>query len=155
MNKIKNFSVGAWITAVSALLTLAALIVYAVNINSQGYFQGASVSGLVAYGCVAAIAMLAAVALGQMKGSTGLELVKGALQIVAPVLLILCLGNLVAARAEGLAFIYMSNADVILEVQTPANLSSASATIANMVCLAVAALGGIVGAFCGMTKKTR
>lgn len=155
MNKIKNFSVGAWITAASALLTLAALIVYAVNINSQGYFQGASVAGLVLYGAIAAIAMLAAVALGQLKGNAALELVKGALQIVAPVLLILCLGNLVAARAEGLAFIYMSNSDVILEVQTPANLSSASTTIANMVCLAVAALGGIVGAFCGMTKKSK
>ena len=67
----------------------------------------------------------------------------------------MCLGNLAAARAEGLGFIYFSNADVILEVQTPANLSSATGTIANMACLGAAALAGMAGAFCGLTKKAK
>ena len=87
--------------------------------------------------------------------ATAVALVQGALQIAAPVLLTLCLANLVAARAEGLGFIYFSNADVILEVQTPANLASATGTIANMVCLAVAMVIGIVGAFCGLRKKEK
>ena len=84
-----------------------------------------------------------------------MELVQGALQIAAPVLLTLCLANLVAARAEGLGFIYFSNADVIKEVQTPANLASATGTIANMVCLAAAMVIGMVGAFCGLRTKEK
>ena len=97
--------------------------------------------------------------LGQVKLSgpafTAMELVTGVLQVCAPVLLTLCLASLAAARAEGLGFIYFSNADVILEVQTPANLASAAGTIANMACLGAAALAGIVGAFCGLRKKER
>lgn len=157
MNVIKKFSVGAWITLVAAVMAVVSVIVYAVNIGSAGYFQNAAVSNLIVFCVLAAAALVVAVILGQVKLSgpagSGLALVQGALQIAAPVLLTLCLANLVAARAEGLGFIYFSNADVILEVQTPANLASATGTIANMVCLAVAAVIGIVGAFCGLRKK--
>ncbi len=82
-----------------------------------------------------------------------MEILSGVLCIAAPALLTLCLINLIAARAEGLGFIYFSNADVLLEVQTPENLSSATGTIANMVCLAMAVLFGMVSAFFGMKKK--
>lgn len=159
MNVIKKFSVGAWITLAAAVLSIVSIIVYSVNVNSAGYFQNAAVSNLILLCVLAALALAAAVALGQVKlsgpASTAVELVTGALQIVAPVLLMLCLGNLVAARAEGLGFIFFSNSDVILEVQTPDNMASATGTIANMVCLGVAMLVGIVGAFCGMRKKEK
>lgn len=157
MNVIKKFSVGAWITLAAAALALVSVVVYAVNIGSAGYFQNAAVSNMIPLCALSAAALAAAVALGQLKlsgaASTAMELVTGALQICAPVLLILCLANLAAARAEGLGFIYFSNADVILEVQTPANLSSATGTIANMACLGAAALAGMAGAFCGLRKK--
>lgn len=157
MNVIKKFSVGAWITLAAAVLAIVSVIVYTVNIGSAGYFQNAAVSNLVVFCILAAAALVLAVVLGQVKlsGPAGslVELVQGALQIAAPVLLTLCLANLVAARAEGLGFIYFSNADVILEVQTPANLSSATGTIANMACLGVAMVTGIVGAFCTLRKK--
>lgn len=159
MNAVKKFSVGAWITLVAAVLAIVSVIVYTVNIGSDGYFQNAAVSNLILFCVLAALALVAAVALGQLKLSgpagTAVELVQGALQIVAPVLLMLCLANLVAARAEGLGFIFFSNSDVILEVQTPANMASANGTIANMVCLGVAAVVGMVGAFCGMRKKEK
>lgn len=159
MNAIKKFSVGAWITLAAAVLALVSVIVYTVNIGSAGYFQNAAVSNLTVFCVLAAIALAAAVALGQLKlsgpAAALVELVQGALQIAAPVLLTLCLANLVAARAEGLGFIFLSNADVILEVQTPANMASATGTIANMACLGVAAVIGIVGAFCGLRKKER
>ena len=45
------------------------------------------------------------------------------------------------------------NADVLLEVQTPANLSSATGTIANMVLLGVAALVSMVAAFFRTARK--
>lgn len=159
MNVIKKFSVGAWITLAAAVMAVVSVIVYAMNIGSAGYFQNAAVSNLIVFCVLAAAALVIAVALGQVKLSgpagSGLALVQGALQIAAPVLLTLCLANLVAARAEGLGFIYFSNADVILEVQTPDNLASATGTIANMVCLAVAAVIGIAGAFCTLRKKER
>ena len=159
MNIIKKFSAGAWITLAAAVMALASVAVYAVNIGSAGYFQNAAVSNLVPLCLLAAAALLAAVALGQLElpGSarTAMELVTGALQICAPVLLTLCLANLAAARAEGLGFIYFSNADVILEVQTPANLASATGTIANLACLAAAMAIGLAGAFCTLRKKER
>lgn len=159
MNVIKKFSVGAWITLAAAVLAIVSIIVYTVNIGSDGYFQNATVSNLIPFCVLAVVALVVAVALGQLKlpapAATVMELVTGALQVAAPVLLTLCLGNLVAARAEGLGFIFFSNADVILEVQTPANMASANGTIANMVCLGVAAVIGIVGAFCSMRKKEK
>lgn len=154
---MKKLSVGAWIALVTAVATLVSVIVYNVNISSEGYFQNAAVTNMTLF-CILVIVMVAAaIALGQLKltgtGAAVVELVTGALQILVPVVLTLCLVNLVAARAEGLGFIYFSNADVILEVQTPANLSSATGTIANMICLGVAAVAGIVGAFCSIRKK--
>lgn len=157
MNIVKKLSVGGWIALVTAVLALISVIVYGVNVSSEGYFQNASVTNLVLFCVIAIILLVAAAALGvvEVKGSaaTAVELASGLMQIVAPVLLTFCLVNLVAARAQGLGFIYFSNADVILEVQTPANLSSATGTIVNMVCLGVAALAGLVGAFCNTKKK--
>mgnify|MGYP001031491361 FL=1 len=159
MNVIKKFSVGAWITLVAAVTALVSVIVYTVNINSAGYFQNAAVSNLAVFCVLAVVALVAAIVLGQVKlsgpAASAVALVQGALQIAAPVLLTLCLANLVAARAEGLGFIYFSNADVIKEVQTPANLASATGTIANMTCLAAAMAIGLVGAFCTLRKKER
>lgn len=157
MNAVKKLSVGAWITLAAAVLGVVSVIVYTVNIGSAGYFQNAAVSNLVPFCALAVAALVCAVLLGQIKlpgpASTVMELVVGVLQLCAPVLFTLCLINLIAARAEGLGFIYFSNADVILEVQTPANLSSATGSIANMVCLGVATLAGLVGAFCNTRKK--
>ncbi|MDE6589746.1 MAG: hypothetical protein K2K53_05260 [Oscillospiraceae bacterium] len=157
MNIVKKFSIGAWIALVTAVLALVSVIVYTVNISGAGYFQNASVGNMTVFCLLAVVMLAAAIALGQVKldgtAATAVDLVSGVLQIAAPVLLVLCLANLVAARAEGLGFIYFSNADVILEVQTPANLASATGTIANMVCLGVAAVAGMVGAFFNLRKK--
>ncbi|MCM1441831.1 MAG: hypothetical protein NC131_21860 [Roseburia sp.] len=158
MNIVKKLSVGAWIALVTAVLALVSVIVYTVNINGEGYFQNASVTNLVLFCIIAIVLLAAAVVLGQleMKGSAAIavELVSGVCQLAAPVLLAFCLVNLIAARAEGLGFIYFSNADVILEVQTPANMASATGAIANMACLGVATVAGMVGAFCNTGKKS-
>lgn len=157
MSLVKKQSAGVWVALVSAVLALASVIVYAVNIGSAGYFKNASVTNLIVYSVLAIVLLLAVIALAQLRltgsAATVLNLVSGAMQIAVPVLLTLCLANLIAARAEGLGFIYFSNADVILEVQTPENLSSATGSIANMVCLAVAAVSGMVAAFFNLKKK--
>lgn len=154
---IKKVSVGGWISVVTAILAIVSAIVYGVNVSSEGYFQNASVTNLVLFTILTAVMLLAAVVLSQLDltgaAAVGRDVVTGAMQIVAPVLLAFCLVNLVSARVQGLGFIYFSNPDVILEVQTPANMASASGAIANMVCLGVAAIAGVVAAFCNTRKK--
>ncbi len=154
---IKKISVGGWIACAAALLTLVSLIVYSSNVGGEGYFHNASVSNLVLWGVLALLMLVCAVVLKQLNlrggAATAVDLVSGALQIGAPVLLALALINLIAARAEGLGFIYFSNADVALEVQTPANLASASGAIASMVCFGAALIVALVAAFCTLRKK--
>lgn len=156
---IKKQTVGIWFNILAAVITLVSVIVYSVNISGKGYFHDASVNGLIAY-CVIAVIMLAAVvALAQIKlsgtAATALEVVSGILRIAVPVLLTLCLVNLISARAEGLGFIYFSNADVLQEVQTPENLSSATGTIASMVCLGISAVLAMAAAFFRLHKKDK
>lgn len=154
---IKKQSVGIWFNIIVAVLTIVSVIVYGVNISGDGYFQNASVGNLVAYCVIAVIMLVAVIVLAQPKftGTAALvtEIISGLLRIAIPVLLMLCLVNLISARAEGLGFIYFSNADVLQEVQTPANMSSATGTIANMICLGVAAVFAMIAAFFTLRKK--
>lgn len=154
---LKKISVGGYIACAAAVLTLISLIVYSVNIGSEGYFKNASVTNLMLWTILALVMLVCAIVLRLPDlsdgAATAVELISGVLQIGAPVLLALALINLVAARVEGLGFIYFSNADVILEVQTPANLASASGAIASMVCFGAALLAALVAAFCNLRKK--
>lgn len=154
---IKKQSAGVWVNLIAAILAVASLIVYGVNISSEGYFQNATVSSMMNYGIPAIILLVLVIVLAQLKLTGGaaaaVEIISGAMRIAVPVLLTLCLINLISARAEGLGYIYFSNADVTLEVQTPENLSSATGTIANMICLAVSAVVAMAAAFFRLTKK--
>jgi len=151
---LKKISVGGWITCAAALLTLVSLIVYAANISGAGYFQGASVTNLVLFAVLAIVLFLAAIAVRLfMKDGPAADLISGCMQIAAPVLIAAAAIALIAARVEGLGFIYFSNADVALEVQTPANLASAGMSITSMVLFGVSMLAGIVAAFFGLKKK--
>ena len=154
---IKKQSAGVWVNLIAAILAVASLIVYGVNISSEGYFQNATVSSMMNYGIPAIILLVLVIVLAQLKLTGGaaaaVVIISGAMRIAVPVLLTLCLINLIAARAEGLGYIYFSNADVTLEVQTPENLSSATGTIANMICLAVSAVVAMAAAFFRLTKK--
>lgn len=154
---IKKQSAGVWVNLIAAILAVVSLIVYGVNISSAGYFQNASVSSMLPYGILAVVLLVLVIVLAQLKltggAATAVEILSGVMRIAVPVLLTLCLINLIAARAEGLGFIYFSNADVILEVQTPENLSSATGTITNMICLAVSAVAAMAAAFFRLTRK--
>lgn len=154
---MKKLTVGMCFAAVTAVLAIASLLVYNWNVGAAGYFQNAQVANLVMFCALAAVAMVVAIVLANVSVSgpadTAISLIVGALQIVAPALLALCLINLIAGRAEGLGFIYFSNADVIVEVQTPENLASATGSIANMICLGVSTVVGIVTAFFNIKKS--
>ena len=154
---MKKLSVGMCFAAVTVVLAIASLIVYSVNVGGKGYFQNATITNLVLFCVLAAVALVAAIALAFVNvpagpAELGVNLVTGALQIIAPALLALCLINLIAGRAEGLGFIYFSNADVLLEVQTPENLASASGAIASMVVLGISTVVGIIASFINIKK---
>ena len=155
---MKKLSVGMCFAAVTVVLAIASLIVYNVNVGGVGYFQNATITNLVLFCVLAAVALVVAIVLANVTVPAGpadlaVNLVIGALQIVAPALLALCLINLIAGRAEGLGFIYFSNADVILEVQTPENLASATGAIASMIVLAVSTVVGIIASFINIKKS--
>ena len=154
---IKKQTVGIWFNVLVAILTIVSLIVYGVNISGEGYFQGASVGNLIALSVAAIVMLVIVIALAQVKltgtAATVAEIISGLLRIAVPVLLVICLVSLISARAEGLGFIYFSNEEVLAEVQTPANMSSAAGTIANMVCLGISAIFAMAAAFLRLHRK--
>lgn len=127
------------------------------NIKGEGYFQNAAVP-MAANLTVAAIILAAVVLIAgqfQLQGIADilLKLVTGAARIIVPVLCIAAMMYVINGRIEGFAFIYMSNEEVLHEVQTAANMSSAHGAIANIVLLGVSALFGMIGAFFNMSKQ--
>ena len=123
-------------TVLALLLALAGNIAYIVNVNAEGYFQHASVSAASTLAVLALVSLVLVVVLAQLPLKSLAE------KIV----------DLVSGRAQGLAFIYFSNEEVLAEVQTAANLSSASCAIAAIALLAVASIVAIVASF-GKMKK--
>ena len=157
MSFIKKQSAGSFVTLLTLILTIASVITYYVNIGGEGYFQNASVSTAILWTFVAAVLLIAVLVLAQLqlpsKVDTVLALLSDAMRIVTPVCLIAAAMMLVSARVEGFAFIYFSNEEVLQEVQTAANMSSAHGAIANIVILAVTAPVGIAAAFFNLKKK--
>ena len=149
---MKKLSVGAWITCIAAVLAIVALFVFMGNTGS-GYFKDNKPANFELYVILGAVALVGAIALKTGVDNKWADLLAGCLQIAGPVLLALALITLVGTRVEGLGFIYFSNADVIKEVQTPANMASGSGAIASMVVMGVALVVAIVAAFCGLRKK--
>lgn len=152
----KKFSAGAWFAIAAAILAIVSFVIYSVNIGGAGYFQNAAVGAMpLTWAAVAALAVAVAVSMVDFKGIAGrlAALLCGALQIVAPVVLAYCLISLIGGRIEGLGFIYFSNADVAKEVQTAANLSSATWAIASMVAYGVSMLAAVIASFVDVKKN--
>ena len=153
-------SMGALIAAaIAVVMTIVSFVIYTMNIGAEGYYKAASVPNLPLYTWLAVGAMVLAVVIGKalqnVKGIGGslVSIVTGLLQIAAPVLLAYCLINLISGRVEGLGYIYFSNADVAKEVQTAANLASATQAIVSMVCYGVSMLLACVAAFFSAKKS--
>lgn len=159
MSFIKKQRAGIYVTLLVLILTIAAMITYQVNISGEGYFQKAEVPQAVLYPAIALVLELAAIVLAQFSlqgvAETIKNIVSGVMRIITPMLLVAAAMIIVSSRVEGFAFIYFSNQEVLQEVQTPANMSSAHGAIANIVMLGVAAVAGIVAAFFDLNKKEK
>lgn len=153
---LKKLTFGSVSALVALVLALVGVIAYYVNIGSVGYFEGAAVSSAALWLWLAIVALAAVVALALVELNANaakiVDIVSGALRIAAPAGLIASAMLLVEARAQGLAFIYFSNEEVLAEVQTAANLSSATCAIVTIAVLAVAGIVGVVSAFFRVKK---
>ena len=159
MNFMKKQTIGSCITFIAFVLSIVAIIVYSVNINSAGYFQNATVPEAVMYNVIGIVVLAVVLVLSQIS-LTGmadklLSIVSDALRIGTPVFFIAALMKLVSSRVEGFAFIYFSNEEVLHEVQTAENMSSAHGTIANIVLLGVTAVVAMIAAFFSIKKAQK
>jgi len=153
---MKKISVGMIISLISIILTVIATVLYKVNITDSGYFQNATVTNLIPLSIAGIATLVAAIAISMATGkSKATEIIVGLLQIVTPAILVVCALWLVAGRAEGLGYIYFSNADVAKEVGTAENLASASTAIKSIVLYGVSAVVAIIGAFFGIRPATK
>lgn len=156
MATLKKQTFGGISALVALILSVVGIIAYYINIGSVGYFENASVptAALLAFASVAALAVvivLAQLHLGNVADKL-LDILSGLLRIAAPAGLIGSAMLLVEARAQGLAYIYFSNEEVLAEVQTAANLSSATCAIVTIAVPAIASVVAVVSAF-GKVKK--
>lgn len=158
MNNTKKKSVGFFITVLVAVLALVSVILYIANVNGVGYFKSIGDSSIVVMSVLAIIFALGAAILGQLKDGDSAVIVKAVsdlLRIAVAVLLIACMLRFIAIRAEGLGYIFGADESLWSEVRTPANMSSAYTAIAGCVLYGVSWLVSLIGAFCGMVKKSK
>lgn len=158
MGFLKKQSAGTWGAFITLLLVIVSCIIYSVNISGDGYFKNASVPNATKYAIIAAVLLVIVLLLAQINltGMVGklVVILTDAIRIITPAFVIAAAITLVSGRVQGFAFIYFSNEEVLQEVQTAANISSAHGAIASIVALAVTALVGMIAAFFSIKKKT-
>ncbi len=157
MSFIKKQTVGSMGTLITLILAVISVVIYFVNIGSEGYFQGASVSSTMLFFILAIVMLVIVFAVSQIPFKGGVlkivNLLLGVLRVAVPACLIAALLFLLSGRVEGFAFIYFSNEEVLQEVQTAANLSSSHLAIANLITLAITAVCGMISTFFNLRKE--
>ena len=157
MSYIKKQSTGVWLTFFTLGLGIISFVLYKLNIAGAGYFKNSEVTLTVQYLGIAILLMLVTLILSQIRlkglADTVITMLMDGIRIIIPALVIAAALSLVSGRVEGFAFIYFSNEEVLQEVQTAANLSSAHGAIANIIALFVTAVVGMIAAFFTSKKK--
>lgn len=157
MNFLKKQRIGTWLTLAVAVLGIISLIVYIVNGSAEGYFKGTTSGEVVVMSVFSILCALGAVALAQLDldgaSAKAVSMLCDVLRVVCVVLLIASLLIFVGDRAEGLAYIFASDENVLAEVQTPANMSSAYTAILGFVFYGIAWLVALVTAFFSIRRK--
>lgn len=139
------------VACITFIFALVVLILYAVNFNSNGYYQGVEAPGLILFTILTMVFSLGIIGLSFVKKEGTIAKVV----LVADIVLKVCIAlflmlvamNLVSSRVEGIGYIFFSNADVAKEVATPANVGSAMVSFVAIGFAVVGAIAGIVGSF--------
>ena len=139
------------IACLTCVLALVMVILYAINVNVNGYFQGVKAQYVVLMCILTMVAdvLIIGSSLLKLEGAPGLclRVCVTALKIAVPVFMMVAALSLLQARIEGIGYIYGSNVDVAKEVATPANLASAGVAITAIAFGLVTSIAGMVGAF--------
>ena len=147
----KVFSVSNIFACISFLLALAFLVVYLVNVNVSGFFQGNTVPNVVLYAVLAMVCAVLVIGASLIPvggiGGKCIDIVAYLLKAAIPVLFMLAAFTLLSGRVAGIGYIYFSNVDVAKEVGTPENLASAAVAISGISVGLVGAVVSLVGAF--------
>ena len=158
-NAKKILTPGAILLALSAVLGLVAVILYAVNVSASGYFQGALVGIVPAMGVVSIVLALLAIVSGMVEvdGVLGqvLEYGRNVLMLLVPIFFMVSALAFIGARAEGLAYIFGSESNILATIQTPENLSSSFTAIAGFVLFLLSSIVSIVANFFRLTRKEK
>lgn len=152
----KLLSLSNILACVTFILSLVALILYAVNVNSTGYFQGVRADGLVLLLIFVMVFDLLIIGRSflNFEGILDkvLDLLVMVLKVLVPLFIMIAILKLVQSRVEGFGYIFFSNVDVAKEVATPANIASAGVSITAIVFSAIAVIAALVGAFISPKK---
>ncbi len=156
-NIIKKMSVGAWIYLGVFLFGFVALIIYAANGAIEGYFKGSNNGVVVALTIIALLCVAGAIILPFFAFKDPIndviKMVVALLKVAGPMLLVVSFMMFIASRAEGLAYIFFSEANVLAEIQTPANMASARGTIFGIIFYVIAWLASVVAPFFAIVKE--
>lgn len=147
----KVFTVNNIFALSTCVLSILVLILYLINFNVNGYFQGVIAKGVVLFTILVILFDVLIVAKEFLKldgiVATIVDILGIILKILVPVFLMIATLSLVQSRIEGFGYIFGSNVDVQKEVATPANLASAGVSIAAIAIALIGSIAGIVGAF--------
>ena len=172
LNLVKKQGLGTWITLGTMLLSVIGLIIYGAALSggmdlitangSQPFYEAtrpedsAMMTMVVTCGILSLVFLCAAVVLGQLKfeGLVGkiVDIVVGALRVVAPALLMVTILYFVYGSFTGLGWTLFSNEE--LEIN-PEAVAVAHTVITGIVFLVIAAIASIVAVFFGINKKQK
>lgn len=158
MKMLKKLGIASYLSLATLVLLVVSWIIYGVSVGSAGYFHGVSVPFVVLFNVFSLVLLLAVIGLDFVPAKDGIigkiiPIVQAVLAIGVIVFMMSNSINIIGARAEGLGYIFFSNADVSAEVQTPENLSSAALSITSFVFYLVTWLVAVVTPFFSFGKK--
>lgn len=157
MNMKALKSKGVLMTLIGLIFVVVSLITYGINMAQTGYFKGVAASHFVMFECLSILILSMSILYTTCPVEGTVEkvcdYVFDVLRVVCCVLIAFCLINYISSRVEGLGFIYFSNPDVKLEVQTPENLASSKTSIFNIIILAITLVVNIVSSFFNIKKS--
>jgi hypothetical protein len=154
---LKKLGIGAYLALGTFVLTIVSWIIYGVSVTAPGYFHSVSVSYVVLFSIFALLCYAASIALSFVKveGTLAkvLPIIQSILLVGACVFLISNAINIIGARAEGWGYIYFSDSNVLSEVQTADNMSSAALSITSFIFYLVTWAFSLATLFFNLTKK--
>ncbi len=154
----KKFSLNLVLSILPVVIGLVAMIIYGVNVARGGYFNGAAVPEVVAYGVWGLIVLTIAAVLNivRFSGIVGkvTDMLGLALKVLGALFFAFALIYLIQARAEGLSYIFFSNQEIIEVLQKdPDNMISAGLAIASIIIVAITVIVACVNAFFGYKSE--